>query len=464
MSGRVIDSNGQPVDQISVSVTVTTSDDHGAEIITVFTDEAGAFTMPAPVSGINFEEPPVTVRKKGYEQISVSTEFTGNFEALFVTLVVNAVSNQVDDTTSHGYGVPLLSTPSTVTREYSTRRPNTGSEALLLGTPPRLWVSVGGTEETDIALDLETGQSRIYEFPAQAPFPMAPQTLQRDAVGNLWVASYLNKFVGLFDPEREEWIRKWHLKSETGNPIAVDSLGVGHKREVLADNQGRVWFSDMSSNSLGCFLPGTGDTEIFPVAEIAGRESVKNKNSVDLVMSSDGKQVWFRQPESGVLVEINTETHALKTVSLQGALDGPSRIAISDEDVLLVPLSGTGQLLGYDTRTGEQTIYDLPDRTSAPQVTTFDPIRKVVWIATANGGLIYRFDPRNLEFAVLPLPRETVQPRTIAVDPVSGMLVVSYIDDRAKAQGLGMALIIDPGDGVFQARRADQVEEKADVK
>jgi len=583
ISGRVIDSNGRPVEQISVSV--VTFGDHGAKVITVFTDKLGAFAMPAPVALNDFEKPPVVARKLGYKQVNQTAEFVGDYEAVFVTLTVSTVSNQaatapasawlatmdeakrarlirkcvgchqmpapavrnyarliedsaskvestdlnqarmeswnmiqkymssllaedvirstqtqaptapideihnlpadsvdsqiseilteyfvgpMDHITSYNYGAPLLSTPRTMIRGYETQAPDAGGEVLLLGTSPRLWVSGGGVGETIIAIDLEAPQPGIYpeagqpgkfEVPMKETVSMAPHTLQRGAVGNLWVTPYLSGFVGLFDPDKEEWIRKWDLKSETGSPIAIDGLSVGYKHEVLADNQGRIWFFDINSNSLGSFLPETGATALFPIPEVAAQKPTRNTRSVGLVMSSDGKHVWYSQPETGVLVQINTETHEFKTVPLPGVVSGLSQIAMSDVDALFVPLFETGQLFEYDTRTGAQKSYDLPDRASAPLAATFDPVRRVVWITTANGGLIYRFDPHTGEFAVLPLPHQRTWLRRIAVDPVSGMLAAFYADAGARMQGPGMALTIDPGDDA-----TDQLEEKSDAK
>jgi streptogramin lyase len=97
-------------------------------------------------------------------------------------------------------------------------------------------------------------------------------------------------------------------------------------------------------------------------------------------------------------------------------------------------------------------IHDLPDTGSAPYTTTWDPVRKVVWIGTSNADVIYRFDPRTKQFAVLPLPRERAFLRMIDVDPRTGVLVTSYANIVDIVQGPRMALIIDPGDDVYPER------------
>lgn len=94
-------------------------------------------------------------------------------------------------------------------------------------------------------------------------------------------------------------------------------------------------------------------------------------------------------------------------------------------------------------------IYDLPDTASAPYAATWDPVCKVVWVATSNGDVIYRFDPRTKEFGVLPLPRERAFLRMIDVDPETGVLVSSYANIVDVVQGPRMAFIVDPGDGAY---------------
>mgnify|MGYP000122463552 CR=1 FL=1 len=80
---------------------------------------------------------------------------------------------------------------------------------------------------------------------------------------------------------------------------------------------------------------------------------------------------------------------------------GPRRISMDDNDVLYLALYGSGQLAEFDTKSRRMIgIHDLPDTGSAPYATTWDPLRRVVWIATSNGDVIYRFDPRDRKSVV----------------------------------------------------------------
>jgi streptogramin lyase len=122
-------------------------------------------------------------------------------------------------------------------------------------------------------------------------------------------------------------------------------------------------------------------------------------------------------------------------------------MTISDQDVLYLALYGTGQLAAYDTKSNRMLgIYDLPDRASAPYSVTWDPLRKVIWVATSNADVIYRFNPADKSFAVLPLPRQNAFLRMIQVDKHTGDLITSYGNIVEYVHGPRMALQIELGD------------------
>jgi streptogramin lyase len=166
-------------------------------------------------------------------------------------------------------------------------------------------------------------------------------------------------------------------------------------------------------------------------------------------MSPDRTHVWYCQLGIGSFGSFNTETLKFEThVEFASATAGPRRMSMSDDGVLYLALYGAGQLAVYDTKAGRMVgIYDLPDRASAPYATTWDPIRKVVWVSTSNADAIYRFDPRTRAMGVLPLPRERGFLRMLYVDRHSGSLVSSYANIVEHVRGPRMALLIDLGDG-----------------
>ena len=346
------------------------------------------------------------------------------------------------------YGAPLAVTTDTVIREYEIPRPNAVREALMAGTPPKLWVADVSSNRM-FAIDVASGEQEIHEIPTK--MTMGPHSLHPGKDRSLWITPFFPTVLTHLDPDKGTW-QKWELKTTQGELVGIHDLSFGYQHELLTDRKGRIWFSDIANNAVGYLDPGNGDIEIFRVPEIPGRPGSKAM-LYGLVMTSDREHIWYSQLGIGSFGSFNVETMQFEqSIQLPSLTAGPRRLTISDEDIMYVPLWGAGQLLEYDTRAGRQIgLYDLPDRASAPYAATWDPRRRVVWIPASNTDVIYRFDPGTKSFAVLPLPRARTFLRMIDVDPKTGVLITSYANIVEHSHGPRMALIIDPGDKVYQS-------------
>jgi streptogramin lyase len=347
---------------------------------------------------------------------------------------------------AYAYGAPLAVTPSTVIREYEIPKPNAIREAVLAGSPQRLWIADVSSNRMYV-VDPLTGAREVIEVPHAGL--VGPHSLHRGADGSLWIAPLFHSVVANVDVEERRW-RTWPTKSIRGDAISMHDLSFGSDHELLTDTQSRIWFSDILHNAVGYIDPTTGAAESFPAPEIPGRPS-ERALLYGLAMAPDRKHVWYGQLGIGSFGSFNVQTRTFDPpVLLPSMLSGPRRITFGDDDRLYVPLYGTGQLLVYDTRARRQVgLYDLPDRASAPYAVTWDPVRKVVWIPTSNADAIYRFDPKTQAFAVIPLPRAGAFLRMLDVDPRTGALVTCYGNVIETVKGPRMALVIDPGDGAY---------------
>jgi len=164
------------------------------------------------------------------------------------------------------------------------------------------------------------------------------------------------------------------------------------------------------------------------------------------VMTSDREHVCYTQL-GGDFGCFNTGTLEFESRVPFPVGAGPRRMAITQDDIIYIPLFGAGQLIEYDARADKKVAsYDLPDRASGPYAATWDAKRAVVWIATSNADVIYRFDPDKKTFGVIPLPRQKAYLRMLAVDPFTGHLVTSYGNLPETVNGPRMAVVLDPGD------------------
>jgi len=375
---------------------------------------------------------------------------------------VGPMSNLV----GYDYGAPILATPQTMISEYRLRDVDSIHGAVLLGSPPKLWTAATGRHNGLIRLDPNTGERRQFDTPVVDGQKMKPNGLQRGADETLWITSSIAGAVARFDTRAEKWLGVWQLKDEGGAALGVAELSLGKSHEVQEDKLGRIWFSDNSGSALGYFVPENGSTRLFPVPHAPEHPYISGPNIGlgGLVMSSNQQFVWYSQPGRGVIGSIDTENFQFGTVVLQQRQATPGRVAVGDGDALYVPLLGTGQLLQYNTSSGEQTIHDLPDRSSSPSTATFDPIRKAVWITTVNGDSIYRFDTSTRESSLLPLPRQGSYLQRVSLDGETGMLAGVYLSGSDQEKRMPVALTIEVGDGAYPEQTVDTNEERGDAQ
>ena len=355
-------------------------------------------------------------------------------------------TDDMQELDSYDYGAPLMVNAKTTILEYEVPRPNAIREAILGGNPERLWVADVSSSNM-IAINMATGEQELHEIPYKNP--VGPHSLHRGKNGSIWMAPFFTSVVAHLDPDSRKW-ETWEMFTPDGRRVGIHDLSFGKDHELLTDNSGLIWFSDIGNNAVGSLDPRTGEIINYVAPEIEGRPG-RQAALYGLVMTSDRKHIWYSQFGIGAFGSFNVETQEFDhSVSLPSIHSGPRRLSINDEDIVYVPLYGSGQLIEYDAKTNEQVgIYDLPDRASAPYAVTWDPVRKVVWIPTSNGDVIYRFDTRDKSFSVLPLPRTHAFLRMLDVDPETGVLITSYANIVEHVHGPRMALLIDPGDNTY---------------
>jgi cytochrome c len=363
-------------------------------------------------------------------------------------LLARLFDDRLDRITGFSWGAPSIATPRTAIWEYEVDHPNAVREALLLGNPHSLWVADVAANRM-VEVDVASGAQRSHEVPSGVL--MSPHSLHRGQDGALWVTPLFNSVVAKRDMKTGQWTT-WRLKTSDGKDPGIHDLSFGHQHELLTDARGRIWYSDIGNTAVGYFDPANGAARIWAAPQPRGREGAAALYG--LIMTKDRRQVWYSQLGNGVFGGFDIEKQQfIGPFELPDRNAGPRRITISDDDVIYMALYGAGQLAEFDTRTRRMIgVYDLPDTGSAPYSATWDPVRRVVWVLTANGDVIYRFNPRDKSFGVLPMPRAQAFLRMLDIDPATGVLVTSYANIVDIVQGPRMALVIDPGDGAYPQR------------
>ena len=363
-----------------------------------------------------------------------------------INFITRAWPDTMNSISGYEWGAPLAVTSETVITEYEVAGRNAVREALLLGEPASLWVADVATNRI-FKIDPESGYTTSLEVPSETD--MGPHSLHRGEDGSLWIAPFVSSVVAHLDVETETW-RTWDMETIDGRTTGIHDLSFGSQHTLLSDQEGNVWFSDIANNSVGYLDPDNGDIEIYGAPLPESRQNGP-ASLYGLVMEDDRSHLWYSQLGGGAIGSFNIETREFEEMVTLPANAGPRRLSINEEGVLFVPLYGRGQLMEYDTQSRAVIgTYDLPDTASAPYATTWDPVRKVVWIPTSNADAIYRFDPIDKSFSVLPMPRTHALIRMVDVDPETGRLITSYGNIVERVQGPRMALIIEPGDGAYR--------------
>jgi streptogramin lyase len=357
-------------------------------------------------------------------------------------LLARTLRGPLHEVRGYQYGAPLIVTPRTTIREFEVPGPNAIREAVPFEGTKYLYAA---DVSTNRLIRIDTRSGAVNDFVIPDTTPRFPHTLVPGPDG-IWVGPFAPGSLLRFDPHAERW-KIWPLGNGGNVPVALHDISFDADHRLVTDRHGRVWYSDILNNAVGWLDPKTGKNGEFKIPPVAGR--VGAEQVYGLAMSPDRVHVWYCQVGIGSCGSFNTETQKFEThFEFESRDAGPRRISMSESGMLYIALFGAGQLAAYDTNARRMiSVFDLPDRASAPYLTTWDPVRKVLWIPTANADVIYRFDPQSHAFGVLPLPRERGFLRMLHIDRKSGMLVTCYANIVQHVRGPRMALLIDPGDG-----------------
>ena len=346
---------------------------------------------------------------------------------------------------------PLVPDAGLVIREYDLRTDGWTRELALTPESPHVWLIEDNTDRLG-RLDPKTGKVRWSSVPTEDNQPQGPHTINVDREGNLWITLEESYAMARFNTRTEEW----KIFPGFGRFAIAHDTCLDDERYVITDKNGRIWLTLIGQNRMAELDPETGQIWFYDMPHLEG-ETPFHAALYGCVISEDRKKVWFTQV-NGIVGSLDVDTKEIKTAVGFQLGQIPHRFAIDDKDVLWVALSGDGELLAYDTRNDKvKGRYRLPDPNSSPYGTTWDPVRRVVWVAASNSDMIYRFDPETEEFHVLPMPRKRAFLRMIDIDRKTGDLWTTYAH-LPVGRGPNFAVHIRLSDGAYTKKVAQAVD------
>ncbi|MCG2634458.1 MAG: SMP-30/gluconolactonase/LRE family protein, partial [Gammaproteobacteria bacterium] len=355
-----------------------------------------------------------------------------NVSAPFLAKYMPADFSQID---SYNEGAEWGVNDRTLWREFAV----SGNSLIREGAAAhgRFW-AVDYRQHQMVELDPSTGEQTRHSYPQEGP--AGPHTINRDADGNLWSTLMVNDSIARYDPQLDKW--QHYLTPRSGEALAHD-MSLDYRHEVVRDRKGRIWLSLIGLNKIGSYNPDSGEYHEYDAPDVEGVSDFQT-SLYTVVMTSDKKYLWFSQLNGGV-GSYNLETEAFEHYRWYPHGAGPHRLSISKDDVIWVPLTGSGQLLAIDGHNGKEIgRYDLPDPNSSPYSCTYDAKRNAVWVGTTNSDRWYRFDIASESFTIYPLPRKNTFFRAIDVDYDTGLLWSAYSHYVGADRGEYYMVSLDP--------------------
>ena len=337
---------------------------------------------------------------------------------------------------------PLVPDAGLTIKEWDLRSDGWTREVALTPESDYVWLVEDNADRIG-RLDPKTGRVKWIPVPTTGDQPQGPHTINVDRDGFLWITLEESYALARVDPKTEEW----KIYPGFGEFSIAHDTCLDDERFVVTDIQGHLWLTLIGQNQMAELDPDSGEIWFYDMPHQEGETSF-HAALYGCVISADLKKVWFTQL-NGIIGSIDVQSKQIDTASTFEMGQIPHRFAIDDQDVIWVALSGDGELLAYDT-IGNKLVgrYRLPDANSSPYSTTWDSLRKVVWVSGSNADVIYRFNPANEQFHSIPLPRKRSFLRMIEIDRTTGDLWTTYAHLPVGA-GPNYAVQVQFKDGVY---------------
>ncbi len=256
------------------------------------------------------------------------------------------------------------------------------------------------------AINPVTGEQKSYP----APFKGAGMhSLSFDRDGKLWITLQLVAKVAQFNTKTGEWrIYGGFTAGSLNHSFAIDSEGF-----VKKDPKGRLYVSTWGNDQTTLLDPTTGEVKEI---RVSGKHADK---PYGIAVDSKGL-IWYTKYSENMLGFVDPTTGQGKEWPLAHPDSGPHRMHIDNDDNLWIPLSGYGTLLRYNTYTGSQKEYALPDKDNFTYAARYDSKSDRVWITGNGGNAIYAFNPHTERFTTFRMPSPLSYGRMVATDYTNG--------------------------------------------
>ena len=247
-----------------------------------------------------------------------------------------------------------------------------------------------------------------YEFPEKGA-PLYPESDKR---GNIWITDSSGPFLWKFSIAEEEFT-KYEFDGTGSVTLKIDA-------------EGRVWFTDIGTGSIGSLDPLTGTFEIIDLPDI---EPAAEANYV-ITLDADAGGIWATIINKNSLVRYDLDTREFDVYDLPTADSGPFAVAIDPSGMVWFSQQAAGQIGRLDPGTGQILEFAPDPPLATPETITFDGDGNL-WISEhQEGGGIARYSPALDSFERIRAPDDAAFPNSAVLDRYQNVWFMLHTVDK----------------------------------
>src|SRR6266704_4955669 len=237
-----------------------------------------------------------------------------------------------------------------------------------------------------------TGQFREY------PLPQSDSQVMRLAIdheGRVWFGEMGRNYLAVFDPRTRTFEQMTPPHGRYG------MMGM----QVAPDNT--IWFAEQYANYIGHYFPATGQFQTYPLPTLtvpdpglSGKTLTLPSAPNDLVLDNQG-DVWFTELNANALGRLHiqsgqTQQYPLATTKTTQALN-PYGITIDPQGNVWFTEASTNQIGRLDPKKGQISYFSMQG-SSTPLMEITADAHGIIWATSFSSGLLLSFNPKTATF------------------------------------------------------------------
>ena len=268
--------------------------------------------------------------------------------------------------------------------------------------PPGMFLPTEGESITTdhdshkpISPEQSGGAKTIDDFNVPTTGGGPGNNLIEDEEGWLWFTEMYGNKVGAFNI-RSQKFREFNLPSPFSMPVGL-----------ARDQRGKFWITQFRSNKLAQLDPGSGKVEEYSIPTDAALPAG--------VTVDENGDVWFAQMSGNKIARFGVDKK-FEEYELPTEESGPLQIVSDRKGALWVSAAEdkANYLARFDLRTRSFKTFRLPTANASPVGLLVDG--NFIWVAEGGAGKLARFDTAKLSWEEFAIPAEKSEPVKLAKD------------------------------------------------